>query len=67
MNIKGISEPHITYYVETDERMYHCYYRTNETGEIWENAMGESWESCHGDKEAKLKEMFREFMSKQTL
>ena len=66
MNIKSISEPHINYYVETDERMY-PFSRTDETGENWENAMGESWETCHRDKEAKLKEMFREFMSKQTL
>jgi len=66
MKIHSISEPHITYYVETDDPDF-PQYRTDETGENWENAMGDSWETCHGDKEDELKEMFREFMNKQTL
>ena len=50
----------LTYYVTTDDPDW-PEYRTDETGEIWENLMGESWESVYDDE--KLKMMFRDYLN----
>ncbi len=66
MNIKSISEPHITYYVETDHPNFPKY-RTDETGENWENYLSGIWQPVFWDHDKELKEMFSEFMNKKTL
>lgn len=52
----------MTYYVDTDAEDF-PYYRTDETGETWENLMGESWESVYNDGE--LKELFLDWRKKE--
>ena len=50
----------ITHYVTTDEPDY-PEYRTDATGEDWENLMGESWETVYDDLELKM--LFRDFLN----
>ena len=50
----------LTYYVTTDDPDW-PEYRTDATGEIWENLMGESWESVYDDE--KLKMMFHDYLN----
>ena len=59
MKITKVSRA-ITYYVETDDPDW-PEYRTDETGENWENLMGESWEAVYDYLELKM--MFRDFLN----